>query len=149
MPILLLQSYSSLSFIHPLISYCLCFSPLQFGGARAVEGEPALLVATDASIATSRSHFALDAWFLLGCAVQQLVQCCASTEYWKERYYAVCQCVYKSRPLGVRNADLLCGRPSCHVGHLGTVAGGVWSCGHIVKCGLARECSPQDVRPVR
>ena len=28
------------------ISYCLCFSPLQFGGARVAEGEPARLVGT-------------------------------------------------------------------------------------------------------
>lgn len=41
----------------------------------------------DASIVTSRSHFALDAWFFLGCAVQ----CCASTEYWKRN--AIMPCV--------------------------------------------------------
>ena len=41
----------------------------------------------DASIITSRSHFALDAWFFLGCAVQ----CCASTEYWKRN--AIMPCV--------------------------------------------------------
>jgi hypothetical protein len=29
-----------------LISYCLCFSPLQFGGARVVEGETARFVGT-------------------------------------------------------------------------------------------------------
>lgn len=41
----------------------------------------------DASIVTSRSHFTLDAWFFLGCAVQ----CCASTEYWKRN--AIMPCV--------------------------------------------------------
>ena len=68
----------------------------------------------------------------------------------EKRYYAVCQCVCNSRLLGVRNAGVLrCGRPSCHVGHRSTVAGRVRSCGDIVKCGMAGERSPQDVRPTR
>lgn len=68
----------------------------------------------------------------------------------EKRYYAVCQCVCNSRLLGVRNAGVLrCGRPSCHVGHRSAMAGRVRSCGDIVKCGMAGECSPQDVRPAR
>lgn len=51
------------------ISYCLCSFPLQFGGARVVEGETAVLVGTRRSPLPRVTSPALDAWLFPQCFV--------------------------------------------------------------------------------